>query len=76
MGFNEVAYSTVFEEIQIRFYGNRGEVMYEFSGEQIWNFIIICGTIKWIFLTKIINVLISGEYITEVGTGYWNVLFI
>lgn len=46
MGFNEVVYSAVSEEIQIRFYGNRGEVMYEFSGEQSSDFIIVRGTIK------------------------------
>lgn len=76
MGFNEVVYPAVSEEIQIRFYGNRGEVMYEFSGEQSSGFIIVRGIIKWIFLTKIVGVLISGEHITEIGTGYWNMFFL
>jgi hypothetical protein len=70
VGFNEIGYTAMSEQKQVRSYGNRGEVMCGFSAKECLNFITVRGMMKKVFVTKIVNVLIIDECIAEIGEGH------
>jgi len=45
------------EEIRIRFYGKRGEVMYEFSGEQSLDIFVVNSTVRKYISLILVNML-------------------
>jgi hypothetical protein len=57
VGSNKVIYTAMLEEIRIRFYGKRGEVMYEFSGEQSLDIFVVNSTVRKYISLILVNML-------------------
>lgn len=63
MGVNEVICTAMSEEIQIRLFGDGGEVMYEFSCRQISGNIIAHNIIKTLISLRMFVLLLSTTLI-------------